>query len=93
MRFEEHANSKCHGEAVERLFTLPKVLKDVGKSLSKQHSEQKKAINFLNTLRNLRFLAQQNIPIKGETENIFNVYEVIKLQTENDADLQSVFLN
>lgn len=47
LRFEEHANSKCHGEAVERLFTLPKVLKDVGKSLSKQHSEQKKGNRFL----------------------------------------------
>lgn len=54
---------------------------------------RKKAIDFLNTRRSLRFLAQQNIPIKGETENTFNVYEVIKLQTENDADLQSVFLN
>lgn len=47
LRFEEHANSKCHVEAVERLFTLPKVLKDVGKSLSKQPSEQKKGNTFL----------------------------------------------
>lgn len=42
MRFEEHANSKCHKEAVESSYTLPKVLRDVGESLSEQHSEQKK---------------------------------------------------
>lgn len=45
--FEEYANSKCHKEAVEISFTLPKVLKDVGESLSEQHSEQKKTIEIV----------------------------------------------
>lgn len=71
--FEEYANSKCHKEAVERSFTLPNVLKNVGESLSKQHPEQKRDNRdcFLGRCLGVKnFEQKQNISIRGKQEGL-----------------------
>ena len=39
--FRQHEVSACHKEAVERLFTLPATMKDVGETLSVVHAQEK----------------------------------------------------
>lgn len=44
---------------------------------------------FLKILGSWRFLAKQNITIRGKQESTSNFYELNKMQTESNHDMQS----
>ena len=69
--FKKHQASDSHREANEALDLLPRqVMGDVGELLSQEHREEK-ATNrkmFMRALQNIRFLARQGLPLRGDDE-------------------------
>ena len=65
--FPAHEKSNCHKEALERLVSLPSVVKDVGESISQIHEEEKVYNRhvLLKILSNIRFLARQGSALRG----------------------------
>ena len=66
--FAKHENSDCHSEATARLVTGPAYAKgDIGDLLNEQHSTQKaqNQTALRKILENLRFLARQSLPLRG----------------------------
>ena len=72
--FKGHELSKGHKEAVERTLVLPTCTEDVGKTLSREHSAEK-SVNrqaLPKILSNVRFLAQQALPLRGDKAGEIN---------------------
>ena len=68
VKFSSHERSKCHIEAVQGLYVVPKTTRDVGESLSTLHTKQKRDNRhcFLTIVWNLQFLARQGLALKGD---------------------------
>ena len=66
--FSSHERSSCHKKAVDVVVTLPKTTKDVGEMLSSTHQKEKNANRqyLLKVMQNIRFLARQGIPLRGD---------------------------
>ena len=87
VKLKAHELSKCHQESVLKIFTLPSTTKDIGEALSQQH-EQGKLENrhcFLKVLSNIRFLACQGLPLRGDgNEAESNFLQLFRLRGEDD---------
>ena len=81
--FKKHQASDCHREANEALILLPKqVHGDIGELLSQQHQEEK-ATNrkmLLKILQNIRFLARQGLPLRGDKDDDSNFIQLLHLR-------------
>ena len=70
-----------------KIFTLPSTTEDIGEALSRQH-EQGKLENhhcFLKVLSNIRFLARQGLPLRGDgNEAESNFLQLFRLWGEDD---------
>ena len=79
--FISHLGSRCHKEAIA-VRALAKQTGDVGERLSTEH-EQQKAENramFRRILQNMRFLAQQGLPLRGHGDgNDSNFTQLLQL--------------
>ena len=66
--FAAHQNSVCHKEAVDRVITIPATTGDVGEQLDSSHATEKAVARqaLLKILSNIRFLARQALPLRGE---------------------------
>ena len=75
--FDKHNRSDAHREAHQRLFTILKTCEDIGEQISQAHAEEK-SVNrhaLLEILSNVRFLARQALPLRGDgdgTDSNFN---------------------
>ena len=60
-KFNAHAESKCHKEALMKVVVLPSTTLNVAESLSQQTKKKrlKRRQNFLKILSNVKFLARQ----------------------------------
>ena len=90
VKLKAHENSKCHLEAVEKIFTLPSTTEDIAEVLSRQHGQEKveRRQCFLKVLSSIRFLARQGLPLCGDdTEDNSNLVQLLKLQGEKDPKL------
>ena len=90
--FSQHERSQCHREAVERGITLHATTKDVGEHISSAHEEDKannrKAL--MKILSNIRFLARQGIPLRGDGDgNNSNFTQIFHLRTEDNPALST----
>ena len=68
VKLKAHECSNCHKEAVQKVLTLPRTTQDVGEALSsihKQDKQQRRQV-FLKILSNVRFLARQTLPLRGD---------------------------
>ena len=68
--FPGHEDSKCHRQAVESMEVLPKTTVDIGESLSADHASEKAVARqaLMKILSNVRFLARQALPLRGDKE-------------------------
>ena len=71
-------------------MTLPSTTKDIGKSLSAIHQQEKLERHqcFLKILSNIRFLARQGLPLRGhgdESDSNFN--QLLRVQSGDDIRL------
>ena len=67
--FQKHESSDSHMEAVTRYVTAPAtVIGDIGDLLSERHAleKSKNRRNFLSIMSNIRYLARQALPLRGD---------------------------
>ena len=66
--FKKHQACDCHREAVDALVVLPRCTKDVGELQSAEHQADKARNRkmLLLVLQNIRFLARQGLPLRGD---------------------------
>ena len=66
--FSNHEQTTMHKTAVEYMVTLPNTTSDVGEMLSSSHAaeKQKNRQYILKVAQNIRFLARQGIPLRGD---------------------------
>jgi len=77
-----------HKHAVEKLYVLPKTMKDIGESLNAAHGKEKQMNReyFLKVLQNVRFLARQGIAFRGDgSEDDSNFIQLLKLRANDDS--------
>ena len=89
--FSGHENSECHKEAVQRTVVLPGCTKDIGELLSSIHAAEKATARhiFLKILSNIRFLARQALPLRGDGhgEPNSNFNQLYLLRADDDPSL------
>ena len=76
-----------HTKRAPVLKTMPATTRDIGESLSTQHAKEKlvRPQCFLKLLSNLRFLARQGLPLRGDgDESDSNFTQLLKLRGEDD---------
>ena len=85
-KFDKHSGSSCHKEALLKICELPATTKDIGESLSEQHSRDRleRRQCLLKLLSNARFLARQGLPFRGHDENSSNFHQLLLLRGEDD---------
>ena len=86
-RFTSHEGSRYHKDALLKMVSLPATTRDIGESLSKQHSKEKLEHRqcFLKLLANVRFLSRQGLPFRGSGDGSdFNFLQLLKLRGEDD---------
>ena len=75
--FDKYNRSDTHRETHQCLFAIPQACEDIGEQISEAHAEEK-SINrqaLLKILSNVRFLARQALPLRGDgkgTDSNFN---------------------
>ena len=77
----------CHKDAVFKTVTIPSTHRDIGECLSAQHAREKleRRQCFLKLLSNVRFLARQALPLRGDgDESDSNYIQLLKLRGEDD---------
>lgn len=88
VKFPNHELSKCHKDSVLKTVTLPATTRDVGESLSSQLAEDRRERRqcFLKIFSNVRFLARQALPLRGDGDECDSNYmQLLKLRGEDDA--------
>ena len=94
--FRKHEASASHKEAVARyISTLAEVIGDVGELLCNQHAEEKMKSRkvLLAILGNMRYLARQALPLRGNwnldtgSEENSNFYQLLKLRAEENSEI------
>ena len=88
VKFPNHESSRCHKDSVLKTVTLPATTRDVGESLSSQLAKDRleRRQCFLKLLSNVRFLARQALPLRGDgDESDSNYMQLLKLRGEDDA--------
>ena len=87
-KFAAHEGSNCHKEAVLKMITLPATTHDIAESLSAQVAVERldRRQCFLMLLSNIRFLARQALPLRGDgDESNSNYIQRFKLCGKDDA--------
>ena len=80
IRFQEHESSHCHKEAQMKLVRLFSKQPDIVATLNTEYQIEQK-INrdaFLIVLSSIRYLARQNMSIRGNSEKDGNLYRLLK---------------
>ncbi|XP_078371338.1 zinc finger MYM-type protein 1-like [Oculina patagonica] len=94
--FRKHETSASHKEAVARYISTPaEVIGDVGEMLCSQHAEEKMKSRkvLLAILGNIRYLARQALPLRGNwnletgSEENSNFYQLLKLRAEENSEI------
>ena len=94
--FRKHKASASHKEAVARYISTPaEVIGDVGELLCNQHAEEKMKSRkvLLAILGNVRYLARQALPLRGNwnletgSEENSNFYQLLKLRAEENSEI------
>ena len=88
VRLPAHEATSCHKTAVLKTITLPATTRDVGEMLSAAHARDRleRRQCFLKPLSNVRFLARQALPLRGDgDESDSNFMQLLKLRGEDDA--------
>ena len=92
IKFTGHERSKCHLEAMQRLYVVPKTTRDVGESLSTLHAEQKceNRLCFVTILSNLQFLARQGLALRGDgNKKNSNFHQLLALRSRESSLLKA----
>ena len=88
VKFAAHEASQCHKDSVLKTITLPATTRDIVGSLSTQIAQETldRRQCFLKLLSNIRFLARQGLPLRGDGDEIDSNYmQLLKLRGEDDA--------
>lgn len=91
VKLKAHECSNCHKEAVQKILTLPKTTQDVGETLSSIHKQEKQQRRqvLLKILSNVRFLARQALPLRGDgNETDSNFTQLLNLRGEDDPNIK-----
>ena len=87
--FKKHESSDCHRVALDAIITMPKTTMDILELLDKSH-EREKAHNrsiFMLILENIRFLARQGLPLRGDGAEIdSNFIRLLHLRGTDQID-------
>lgn len=89
VKFKEHANSKCHTDAMLVTVTL-QATPDIGEVLNRQtikEKEQQRDV-LLKILSTVKYLGPQGIPLRGNEDSNSNFIQLLKLWTEDDPRIQ-----
>lgn len=85
-----HEKSKCHSEAVLKIFTLPSTTHDIGETLSSQHKQEKFENRqcFIKIMSCIQHLARQGLPLRGDkTEADANFVQLLELQSKDNPNI------
>jgi len=84
--FDKHNRSDAHREAHQRLYTIPQTCEDIGEQISQAHAEEKSANRqaLLKILSNIRFLARQALPLRGDGNGTDSNFNQLYLLQEDD---------
>ena len=86
-RFASNEGSRCHKDALLKMVSLPATTRNIGESLSKQHSKEKHEHRqcFLKLLANVKFLSRQGLPFRGSGDGSdSNFLQLLKLRGQDD---------
>ena len=84
--FDKHSKSDAHREAYQRLHAIPQLCEDIGEQISQLHANEK-SVNrqaLLNILSNVRFLARQALPLRGDLDGTDSNFNQLYLLKESD---------
>ena len=88
--YSNHEQTTMHKTAVEYMVTLPNTTSDVGGMLSSSHAveKQKNRQYILKVAQNIRFLARQGIPLRGDgNEADSNFMQLLHLRADDDPNI------
>ena len=88
--FKKHDQSECHSDALSKLSKTPTV-KDVGELISVKHANEKKDNRhmLIKIADCLRYLATQEIPMRGKTDETSNLITLLKLRAKDDPRINN----
>ena len=70
-------------------YTLPRTTKDIGETLSESYANEKKKNR--KHLRNVRFLARQDLALRGDgSEENSNFVQLLRLRDEDEAFIKEM---
>ena len=84
--FDQHHRSDAHDEANQRLHAIPQQCEDIGEQISEAHAVEKSANRqaLLKILSNVRFLARQSLPLRGDGDGSNSNFTQLYLLREED---------
>ena len=94
--FQKHDSPDSHVEAVARYVTAPAtVISDIGDLLSERHALEKSKNRkiLLSILSNIRYLARQALPLRGDwntetmSEENSNFHQLLKLRAQENPEI------
>ena len=89
-KFDKHSGSSvvgsCRKEALLKIWEVPSTTKDIGESLSEQHSRERldRRQCLMKLLSNARFLARQGLPFQGHDESSSNFHQLLILRGDDE---------
>ena len=95
VKFNIHEQSSCHKESIEKIVTLPSTVRDVGEMLSSEHKQGKlkRQQMLLKIISNIRFLARQALPLRGDgNECDSNFMQLLLLSSDDDKQIKEWLL-
>ena len=95
MKFNIHEQSSCHKESIEKIVTLPSTVRDVGEMLSSEHKQEKlkRQHMLLKIISNIRFLARQALPLRGDGNKCdSNFMQLLLLSSGDDKQIREWIL-
>ena len=95
VKFNIHEQSSCHKESIEKIVTLPSTVRDVGEMLSSEHKQEKlkRQQMLLKIISNIRFLARQALPLRGDgNECDSNFMQLLLLSSGDDKQIKEWLL-
>ena len=87
-KFTEHQKSGCHKQAVyqlEQSRKAPPVLAQLSDAHRRQQATARRCL--MKVLQATKYLLRQGLAYRGHSERDGNLYQLLKIQTEDDSDL------
>ena len=88
-KFKVHESSECHREAAAKIAEMQKGTNVLGQLISQmEHERQTAKSAMIKIITSVRYLARQNLAIRGHTDENSNLKQLLVLRSDDCDELQ-----